>query len=86
MTKCSLKRNVAIAVFVHTREVILRGLSFRTYASDSIARVSRVTSAIEGAFSVGTVGISVAVVGKIATMVHRQTLAMAFIDIWKKKH
>ena len=44
------------------------------------------TRAEEGAFSVGTVGISVAVVRIIATMVHRQTLAMAFIDIWRRKH
>ena len=41
-----------------------------TNTRDSISRVSRMTRAEEGAFSVGTVGISVAVVGVIATMVH----------------
>ena len=59
-------------------------VSSLTQTSDSISRVSRVTRAVERALGVGTVGVRVTVMGKVV-IIMRQSISIAFIDVYRKK-
>ena len=59
-------------------------VSSLTQTSDSISRVSRVTRAVERALGVGAVGVRVTVMGKVV-IIMRQSISIAFIDVYRKK-